>query len=822
MKGNGEKRKKLIAGITLTTLLIGSGSVYATSYLVAGPQANGTGVTSYGWTLTPAGKQLTLGGFPMGSAMSPDHKYLVVTNDGQGTQSLQVVDISQQKVIQTIPYKSPESLFLGVTFSPDGQKLYASAAGNNKIRVFDFNNGSLSEQSPIIMKDQNHSNFYPSGISISPDGKSLYTANNKNNSVSCINLSTGTITTTTPVGKDPYMTLLSHDGSTLYVSNWGESSVTVLNAKDLTIKKTINVGLHPNAIGENPATNFIYVSNSDTDEISVIDPQPGEVVQTISLAPYKNALTGSQPDSLTFSPDGKTLYVANAGNNDIVVIDLGNAKNGSKAKIKGLIPTAWYPTTVSISSDGKQLYVLNGKGLGAGHNPNGPNPYTDESLRYNPQTQDQWQSQYIGTMMKGTMSFIQVPNENQQNKYTEQVKQNNTINKAEEPGLLRRLKGETSFPIPRFSGEHSPIKHVIYIIKENRTYDQVFGDLEKGNGDPKLAFWGKNITPNLHKLANQFVTLDNFYTDAEVSSQGHNWSTAAKANDFTEKNTQADYSGRRSGDDFEGGDPAAYSQAGFIWDAAKRAGVSFRDYGEFVNYDKNKGWYPKATIDAENVDPQYPGWNLDISDVTRVDEWAKEFNQFEKNGNLPQFEMVRLPNDHTNGTSPGHWTPNAMGSQNDYAVGKLVDTVSHSKDWKDTAIFVVEDDSQAGPDHVDAHRSEALVISPYTQTGKVDSTFYDTASMLRTMELTLGLKSMTQYDASAIPMLNAFTNHPNFDSYNVEQPIYPIDLKNGENAPMAQISKQLDFSKEDSANPDTLNHIIWKATEGSKPYPVKK
>lgn len=815
---------KKIAMAALAISIIGSGSAYAAYTEVAGPQANGIGVTPHGWCLTPAGSQLTLGGFPMSGAISPDHKYLVVSNDGQGTQSLQVVDIAQQKVIQTIPYKSPESLFLGIVFSPDGKQLYASAAGNNKIRVFNFDNGSLTEQSPIVMKDQNNTYFYPSGLSISPDGKFLYTANNKNNSVSSIDLTTGTITATTPVGKYPYITLLSQDGSTLYTSNWGESSVTVLNAKDLTVQKTISVGLHPNAMAINPITNLIYVSDSDTDQISVIDPNQSQVIQTISLAPYRNALTGSQPDSLTFSPDGKTLYVANAGNNDIAVVQLGDKKDQDTPKVKGLIPTAWYPTAVTLSPDGKHLLVLNGKGLGAGPNPNGPNPYTDNTLRYNPQTQDQWQSQYVGTMMKGTMSFIQVPNEKQLKKYTNQVNQNNSFTKTEGIGWLERLKGETEFPIPRFTGQASPIKHVIYILKENRTYDQVFGDLGKGNSDPKLAIWGKQITPNLHKLANQFVTLDNFYTDAEVSTQGHNWSTAAKANDFTEKNTLADYSGRRNGDDFEGSNPATYSSAGFIWDDARRAGVSFRDYGEFENYDKNKGWYPKdpTTIGSENVDPLYPGWNLDISDVTREQEWEREFNQFEQNGNLPQLELVRLPNDHTNGTSPGHWDPNSMGSQNDYAVGKLVDTVSHSKDWKDTAIFVIEDDSQAGPDHVDAHRSEALVISPYTQTGKVDSTLYDTASMLRSMELILGMKPMSQFDASAIPMLNAFTNHPNSAPYELEQPKYPIDLKNGQNAPMAAISEKMNFSQEDSANPDTLNRIIWKAAKGNASYPGDK
>jgi YVTN family beta-propeller protein len=787
--------KKLVMA-ALATLILGSGSVYAAYNLVAGPQANGTGVTPHGWTLTPAGTQLSLGDFPMGGVLSPDHRYLVVSNDGQGTQSLQVVDIEKQQVIQTIPYQNGEGLYLGTAFSPDGKKLYASAGGNNKIRVFSFDHGTLTEQAPIMMKDQNNTNFTPMGISISPDGKFLYVANNGANSVSKIDLSTGQIVATRQVGKDPYTTWISHDGNALYVSNWGESSVTVLNPNDLTVTKTISVGLHPNAITENPVTGLVYVSDSDSDQISVIDPKQEQVVQTISLAPYKGALPGSQPVALTVSPDGKTLYVANAGNDDIAVIDLGDGTIRSEVKVKGLIPTAWYPS--GVYTDGKKLMVLNAKGLGAGPNT---------------------QHQYIGNMMQGTMSFIDIPDEKQLKKYTEQVKENNQVNKAEGDGWLSELKGDKDFPIPRFADQHSPIKHVIYVIKENRTYDQVFGDMGKGNGDPSLVQFGKNITPNIHKLANQFVLLDNFYCDGEVSDPGHQWATAGESNDYSEKTWLPDYSGRKVyGVDI----PALKPKNGYLWDNAKRSGVSFRDYGEYINYwesPTNNKWIPDDPGIGNNYDPNYPGWDLSISDMTRYNEWEKEFKKFEQNDNLPQLEMVYLPNDHTAGTTPGQLTPQAMVAQNDLALGKLVDTVSHSKYWKDTAIFVVEDDPQDGLDHVDAHRTEALVISPYTQKGTVDSTLYDQVSMIRTIELILGMKPMNQFDASAIPMLNAFTNHPNFTPYTVEQPTYPLDAKNGQKAPMAQDSQKMDFSKPDSADHDKLNRAIWKATKGDQPYP---
>lgn len=814
MKRIGGWGKKLIAGLILTALLLGSSYVLAAAYsFVAGPKSDGTGVTSGGWYLTPAGTQLTLGSFPMSGALSPDQRYLVVANAGAGDQSLQVIDVHKHRIIQTITYKSPEALYLGLAFSPDGKKLYASAGGNNKIRVFNFDNGTLTEQTPIYMKDQNNTNFYPAGISVSPDGKFLYVANNLHHSVSRIDLLTGQIVATTSVGKRPYAAFLSHDGRTLYVSNWGESSISVLDAKDLTVKKTVHVGLHPNAIAENPANGQIYIANSDSDEISVVDPKKQEVIRTISLAPYQGAPTGSQPDGLDVSADGKTLYVANALNNDIAVIDLGNDGGRSEAKVKGLIPTAWYPTGVFASGDGKQLMVLNAKGLGAG-----PNDKTH---------------QWLGDMITGTMSFIDVPNHQQLKKYTEQVEENNHVKEADENKWLKQLKGKKDFPIPRFVGQDSPIKHVIYVIKENQTYDQVLGDLGKGNGDPSLALYGKDVTPNHHKLANQFVTLDNFYADGEVSADGHNWTTAGKANDYVQKNWLADYSGRNRDYDFDGGGggsepdgaPFTRPKEGYIWDVAMKAGLSFRNYGEFAyNYDPVTKRYlpndPKTTDFGGNYDPYYPSWDLTISDMTRYYEWEREFKQFEKNGNLPQLEVVYLPNDHTGG---GKWGPREMVAQNDLALGKLVDTVSHSKYWKDTAIFVVEDDAQGGVDHVDAHRSVALVISPYTQTGKVDSTFYDTASMLRTMELILGLKPMTQFEAAAIPMVNSFTDKPNFAPYTVEQTKYWNETDNGQTSPVSAqkaqtgISQQMDFSRPDSVDLEKLNRENWKTIKGYYP-----
>ncbi len=772
----------------MAAIMATSTTGYAAYHDTAGPKSSDKGITSQNWTLTPAGKQVKLGDFPMGGALSPDGKYLVVSNDGQGKQSLQVIKTATNKVVQTIPYSSPEALYLGVAFSPDGKKMYASAGGNNKIRVFSFKNGRLNEKSAISLKDDKNTDYYPAGLSVSSDGSYLYAANNLNHSVSKIDIHQRKIVKTTSVGKNPYASYLSHDGRSLYISNWGESSVTVLNPETMEVKRTIQTGLHPNAITENPKSGMIYIANSDEDTVSVISPRSQQVIQTLSVKPDRKAPTGSQPDGLTVSNDGKTLYVANAGNNDVVQVDV----SGQSAKVKGLIPTAWYPTGVYLNEQHQQLMVTNAKGLGAGPNTDG---------------------QYIGNMMEGTLSVLDIPNRHDLKKYTHQVEKNNPIDSHGE----ENEKGNGHSPVPRNTAQKSPIKHVIYVIKENRTYDQVFGDLSKGNGDPGLASFGKKITPNIHKLAKQFVTFDNFYADAEISAQGHNWATAAKSNDYVEKNWMANYSGRNRGYDFEGGNDAAYPNAGFLWDNAKRSDVSFRDYGEFVNYDSSKGqWVATDPSIGSRMDPEYAGWNLNISDLTREQEWEKEYKQFEQNGNLPQMEIVRLPNDHTKGTTPGALTPEAMVAQNDQALGKLVDTVSHSKDWKNTAIFVTEDDAQNGWDHVDAHRTESLVISPYTQTGKVDSTFYDTSSMIHTMENILGMKPMTQFDASSIPMVRAFTNRPDYTTFQAEGPEYPLDKKNGEDSPGAQESKAINFSKADHANNEKLNHILWKATMKGK------
>jgi len=804
---------------------------------IAGPE---TATTPQGWFLTPAGKQVQLvdptsgvyADRPYNVVSSPDGKTLVVSNNGQSTQSLMVIDRASGHIVQTIPYEGNEALYIGLTFSPDGKQLYASAGGNNKIRVYDVNGQTFTEDAaiPIPLPQSPNGkpvNLYAGGLTISANGKTLYVADNLGDSMTVIDLPTREVTATVPVGHNPYTVVLSNDGKTAYVSNWGEESVSVIDLSVPTLAQgpAISVGTHPNAMALNPTNNELYVANADSDNVSVIDTRTKQVIRTIDLSPYPGAKEGSSPNALTVSPDGKLLYVANATNNDVAVVQLGDAT--TLDRVKGLIPTAWYPTGVVLSPDGKELDVINAKGLGAGPNPNGAIPYR------NP---EQAPNQYVGSMIQGTLSQIDVSNPDMLQQYTQQVIKNNGF---DEGNKVRVAGIPQENVIPLRPGDPSPIKHVIYVIKENRTFDQVLGSLGQGNGDPSLNLFGDESAPNQRQLAQQFVTLDNFYADAEVSADGWNWSTGALANTYVQKNWPANYAdgNRNRPYDFEGGNlatsPGKDPQDAFIWNKLSDAGIDYRNYGFRVFGGQVATTEPRL---ATNTDLNFAGFDLTKPDsspelfatpqnpnpATRIDEWLKEFNQYETNGTLPTVEFVRLPSDHTAGTRIGAPTPRAYMADNDLALGKLVDAVSHSADWKDTAIFVLEDDAQDGPDHVDAHRTITQVISPYTQTGKVDSTFYSTVSMLRTMELIVGLGPMSQYDAAATPMLNSFTNQPDFTPYTAIKPTQNLAEKNPVGSPLGD--KSVDWSVEDQ-NEAIENLMIWKSVKGADsamPTPITR
>ncbi len=766
----------------------------------AGPHGR-TGIATNGWTLAPAGVQVPVGDRPMGAALSPDGRYLAVSNNGQGVQSLALIDTAARLVVQSIPYHAPQALYVGVAWAPDGRRVFASAGGNNLVRTYEMRDGQLVEGTPLVLADPK-ARAYPAGLAVTSDGRALLAVENLADRLVAIDLATGRPLASAGTGPLPYAVVQSADGAKVYVSNWGGRTVTVLQTQDLSPVTTVTVGLHPGALAVDSDRRRLYVANTDDDSVSVVDTQSDTVVATLSLAPYPGAPEGSVPDGLAVSPDGRRLFIANAGNNDVAVADL----TGPVPALVGLIPTAWYPTTVTVSRDNRTIFVTNMKGLGAGPNPRGPHPGRRSG-----------DDQFVGTMTTGTVSVIPVPAGPGLAAMTARVVQNNGFDETHD----RLAEGRAGVPpraIPRRAGDPSLIKHVIYIIKENRTYDQVLGDVRGGNGDPSLVFFGPDVAPNHHRLATEFVLFDNFYVNADVSPDGHNWSDAAIANDYVQKNWPATYSNRGRDYDYEGSQPAAYPRSGFLWDAAQRAKITYRIYGEFTAFGAapSRGTMPAM---EGHVAPAYRGYDLKVRDQTRVDVWLEEFREFERTGGLPQLTILWLPNDHTAGTRPGYPTPQAMMADNDLALARIVEAVARSRFGTDTLIAAVEDDAQNGPDHVDAHRSIALLAGAHVRRGVVDHTFYSTVSLLRTIELILGIRPLTQFDAAAQPMLNAFTDTPQPLRYTAVVPHQPLSAVNRPDAPGAAESMGLDLDEADRVPPGVLNWILWRAVKGTAPLP---
>jgi hypothetical protein len=457
-----------------------------------------------------------------------------------------------------------------------------------------------------------------------------------------------------------------------------------------------------------------------------------------------------------------------------------------------------------VDSAANQLLVANGKGNGSLANPKGPNP----TLR----GREARHRQYIGGLLPGSLSFIDVPGEAELNEHTRQAYLCSPLR----PDLLP-VGRESGNPIPAKVGEPSPIQYCIYIIKENRTYDQVLGDMPEGNGEPSLCLFPEKVTPNIHSIAREFVLLDNFYVESEVSADGHAWSMGAYATDFVEKSWPPAYGGHADyGYKSEGNDPVADPDEGYLWDRAHEAGITYRSYGEWVSGGgPDCDGTPKAAALKGHINPCYTSYNLNVSDLDRADVFLKDLKEFESRGEFPRLAILRLPNDHTAGTAEGKLTPLAYVAQNDLALGRILEGLSQSPFWKEMAVFVVEDDAQNGPDHVDAHRTVALLAGPFVKRGYVDHTMYSTASMLRSMELILGLRPMSQFDAAARPLYASFSSTPDYSPYTHKPARVSLTEINLRDAPMQRESSQLNLEKEDS-NPDVLfNEIIWKAVRGA-------
>lgn len=752
-----------------------------------------------GWYLSPVGKVLQLGDLPLNIAVSPNGKLAAVTNNGQSTQMIHLVDVKKETVTDSVIIGKS---WLGLVFSDNGKELYASGGNDNWIIKYKVRRKKLINADTIRIGKPWPEKISIAGLALDGRKKVIYAVTKENNMLYCIDLVTKSILSQTPLGGEGYTCILSPDRKTLYASCWGCDKVVIFDTYSRTIRGSIDVGDNPNDMCITRDGIWLFVANANDNNVSVIDTRAGRVIETLNAALYPDAPSGSTTNGLALSSDQKTLYIANADNNCLAVFDVSVP---GRSKGKGFIPTGWYPTCVRVS--GEKILVANGKGMTSLPNPYGPNPTRsgDVVIHHEGGRDQVIKVQYIGGgLFRGTMSIINVPDEKTAGAYSKAVYENTPYSKENE--LI--AEGEEGNPIPRKVGDPSPIKYVFYVIKENRTYDQVFGDMLEGNGDPDLVLFGENVTPNHHAIAREFVLLDNFYVNGEVSADGHNWTMGAYATDYLEKNWPTSYGGRGGSYPGEGAREVANNKV-FFWDLCKQHGVSYRTYGEFVS-----GGKPTLEVLKDNYCPYFTEWDESVRDTVRFYQWKRDFDSLLAINAVPQFNTIRFINDHTQGLSLGKPTPFAHVADNDLALGLFVEYLSHSPIWNETLIISVEDDAQNGPDHVDAHRSIALLAGGFVKQGFVDHTPYTTTSLLRTMELVLGLPPMTQYDAAANSLWRCFNTTPGHPPYKCRPANIDLNEKNTDKNKWQALSETFDFSVEDRVNDFDFNEVIWRAVKG--------
>jgi YVTN family beta-propeller protein len=840
--------------------------------LKVGVQPDGRIVVPTNQILQPAGKQVTFPGRPVDLLLIDNGKTLVAKN----MRDLVFIDTATGTIKQTLALpaagKGLSGAFSAVGLVAAGDEILVTDS-QNAVRIAKRNSkGEFAWHGHVMLKSPAVGGAaYPTGMALAND--LLWVCSARGNEVQLINLEQGDFDGRVPVGVCPYQPLVV--GNKVYVSNWGgdhpgkhdpthktsgtpartdprtsvvdHGSVSVIEktGKAWAQARSIAVGGHPCGMAASPRGTFLFVANANSDTVSVIDTAKDEVVETIDCKPEASLPFGSGSNALAVSLDGKTLYVANGTGNCVAVVRLGEPpREGEglrrKTQLLGLIPTGWYPGAVRLSADGKKLFVANVKGHGSlqpRKTPPKKEGKGDGDDPASPQKRGHNSHDHLGSI-----SIIDVPDAETLKSYTETVNKNNRLSYSL-AGLEKPRPDAKPVPLPERHGEPSVFKHVIYVIKENRTYDQVLGDIKEGNGDKELCIFGEEVTPNHHKFAHEFVLLDNFYCSGVLSADGHSWTNAAYVTDYLEKQ----FGQFTRSYPYEGSDPLAFPTTGFLWDNALARKKSFRNYGEFVksayeprgikwadvfaDYTNNTAKVKiTATPNLRSLDkyshPNYPGFPLTTPDVYRAKLFLDELNEYERKGEFPNLVYLFLPCDHTNGTSPNVPTPRAMVADNDLALGMVVEAVSKSKFWPKTCIVVTEDDPQNGFDHVDGHRTVGLVISPYTKRKAVDSTCYNQTGMVKTIELMLGLPPMTQLDLSATPMRNCFTDKPDPTPYvcvknniALDEMNKPVEKLNGKAKEFAIKSMALDFDEEDKADEDTLNRILWFAMRGDVPYP---
>ncbi len=841
-------------------------------------------ITPVNQVLTPAGIQVELPGLrPQAIALSPNGRLLVTSGK---THELIVVDPATSLVVQRVPFPSDKAnepnpdvvsthlldpdkegqlSYTGLVFSPDGARIFLSNVKGD-IKVFGVDQRASVRplfSIPLPAADApGRKEEIPAGLAVSSDGARLYVALNLSNRLAELDAATGRVLRLFDVGVAPYDVVLA--GTRAYVSNWGgrrpdaqsvtgpaghgtfvrvdpvrfianEGSVSAIDLASNRVLREIGVGLHSSAMVLAPNRQFVLVANAGSDSVSVIDIRSDEVIETISLKWHPGDCFGASPNALAFDPAGKTLFVCNGTQNAVALVSF----RPGKSKLLGLVPTGWFPGAIVPDARRNAFYVANIKGIGSWTN----SPAGAATAGYN-------SHQYFGTL-----SLLNVPTKSELAKYTRSVLKNYRREVMELARLPPR-PGQPPRPVPERVGEPSVFKHVVYIIKENRTYDQVLGDLKAGNGDSSLCVFGGRVTPNQHKLAGEFVLLDNTYCSGILSADGHQWADTAFTTDYMEKSFAGFPRSYPDGMEDRDVDALAYAPSGFIWDNALAHGKSLRDYGEFAITEK--AWRDPAHkgdikfLDhyrefinqtdlilvssrpaIESLRPYLAtntvGWDMSIPDVFRAAQFIKELKQFEQSGNFPNLVIICLPNDHTSGTSAGTPTPAACVADNDLAFGRIVEAISRSRFWKETCIFAIEDDPQAGWDHVSGYRTTAYIVSPYTKRGQVVSTQYNQTGLLRTIELILGLPPMNLLDATATPMSDCFTERPDYRPFAAVPNNVPLDELNPDpkriSHPLlrrdALASARLRLDEVDRCPEDLLNRIIWRAMKGpSAPYPA--
>lgn len=753
-----------------------------------------------GLALDPAAPAHKVGSFPLAIAMAPEGDRAAVLLCGWREQGVQIVDTATGAVTQTL---TQPAAFIGLAFSPDGTMLYASGGNEDAIYLYRWSARQATEAGKITLKvkpdPKKSGTSYPAGIAISPDGRYLYAAENLGDTLAVVDLSTGQVTQRVETGRYPYAVAADARGN-VYVSIWAGHEVEVFTldaAGNLQKRGEIKAGRHPAALLLNRDGSRLFAASPSTDSVAVIDTAAMKVVKTLTDSAPGGPSEGSTPNALALSADEKRLFVAEADGNAVAVFD------AASGKLLGRVPTEWYPTALAVA--GGNVIVVSGKGAGSAPNPN----YAQPMRRLPPGNREYTLGQLDGSVMSFPAAMT-----------AETLR-----------AFSARVASANGWTRSRPARVYPPFKHVIYIIKENRTYDQILGDLPQADGDPSLTFFPRPISPNHHALAERFGIFDRFFVNAEVSAQGHNWSTAAYSGEYVEKATQSSYSGRGRTYDYEGtnrnklldddDDDVASPSTGYLWDLAKAKGISYRDYGEFVEggHEGTTGYVPTKRTLVEHTDREYPGFGMKISDQFRADRWMEEFGGFVASGKMPALQIVRLPNDHTSGGAADMPTPRAFMADNDLALGRIIAVLSRSRYWRDTVVFVLEDDAQSGPDHVDSHRSVLLTISAYNRPGVIHR-FVNTTDVLATIEDILGLRSLSQFDHFGRPMRGLFAKTADLRPYDVIVPEVDLKEKNPKAGPAAEHSAMLDLSSVDAADDDLFNRILWRMIKGEDvPYP---